>query len=432
MEQYALVLNYAIIFFIVLIAIEHIFEYFKKVKVTRYFDTISSLSSGVTNVVKDVLGLSIVIISYTWFYDKLALFHIEAVWLLYVLAFIGKDFAGYWVHRWSHEINVFWNRHIIHHSSEEFNLSCALRQSVSEIFAIFTFTYIPMAILGVPPQVLAVVAPLHLFAQFWYHTRLIDRMGILEYILVTPSHHRVHHSINPIYMDKNYAQIFIFWDKIFGTFQEELKEEPPVYGVTKAVRTWNVWAINYQHLWQLIKDAWRTESLWDKVRIWFMPTGWRPQDVSQKYPINYTKDIHHRPKYDTEASMVFKVWSGLQLLITLGLMLYLFNNIASIPLEWIIFYGVFIFVSVFAYTSAMDGSIWSVIGETVKSCMGIYAILMNSGWFGIDEKWALGTYAVGSYIVFSLLAALYFYSFDNPKEVDYIDYEDNTGVAAIA
>lgn len=432
MEQYAQILNYAILFFIVLIAIEYLAAYYAKARVNRYFDTVASLSSGLTNVVKDVLGLSIVIVSYTWFYDKLAIFHPKAEWILYIIAFVGKDFSGYWVHRWSHEINVFWNRHIIHHSSEEFNLSCALRQSVSEIFAIFTFTYIPMAILGVPPQVLAVVAPLHLFAQFWYHTRLIDKMGFLEKFLVTPSHHRVHHSINPIYMDKNYAQIFIIWDKLFGTFQEELKDEKPVYGVTRAVRTWNVWAINYQHLWLLIKDAWRTRSFWDKVRIWFMPTGWRPADVKEKYPVKYTEDIYNRTKYDTEASLLFRIWTGFQLVATLLLMLYMFNHIGVIPLEWILFYGVFIFVSVFAYTSAMDGSIWSVIGETVRSCMGIYVILMYPGWFGIDLIWAHGTMFIGAYIGISLAASLYFFAWDKPREVDYSDPEPHKNPVAAA
>ena len=191
MEQYAQILNYAIPFFLVLIAIEYGASCFMQVKVNRLFDTISSLSSGLTNVIKDVLGLVIVIVSYTWFYDHVAVFQIESTISLYILAFIGIDFAGYWVHRWSHEINVFWNRHIIHHSSEEYNLSCALRQSVSEIFALFTFTYLPMAILGIPVKIIAVVGPIQLFAQFWYHTRLIGKMGWLEHILVTPSHHRV-------------------------------------------------------------------------------------------------------------------------------------------------------------------------------------------------------------------------------------------------
>src|SRR5690606_33490528 len=187
---------------------------------------------------------------------------------LYVIAFIGIDFAGYWTHRFSHEINLFWNRHIIHHSSEEFNLSCALRQSVSEIFALFTILYLPLALLGVPKEIIGVVAPLHLFAQFWYHTRLIGKMGWLENIIVTPSHHRVHHAMNAEYLDKNYGQIFIFWDKLFGTFQPELENVQPVYGVKRPVKTWNPILINFQHLWLLIKDAWRAQNWADKFKIW--------------------------------------------------------------------------------------------------------------------------------------------------------------------
>ncbi|MBC7885982.1 MAG: sterol desaturase family protein, partial [Saprospiraceae bacterium] len=218
MQEYARILNYAIPFFIVLIVIEYGASCLIRLKVNRLFDTVSSLSSGITNVLKDILGLSIIIISYGWMADHLALIRIESSVALYVLAFIGLDFAGYWSHRFSHEINILWNRHIIHHSSEEYNLACALRQSVSEIFAVFTILFLPMALLGVPPKIVGFIAPLHLFAQFWYHTRLIGKMGILEYILVTPSHHRVHHAINPKYMDKNYSQIFIVWDKLFGTF----------------------------------------------------------------------------------------------------------------------------------------------------------------------------------------------------------------------
>ena len=121
--------------------------------------------------------------------------------------------------------------------------------------------------LGVPDEVIGVVAPLHLFAQFWYHTQHINKMGFLEKIIVTPSHHRVHHAINQEYIDKNLDQIFIFWDKLFGTFQEELKEVPPVYGITRPVRTWNPVKINFQHLWLLIKDAWRTKSWKDKFTL---------------------------------------------------------------------------------------------------------------------------------------------------------------------
>ena len=416
MQEYARILNYAIPFFLVLIALEYGVSMLMHKQVNRLFDTISSLSSGITNVIKDVLGLSIVIISYGWLVDHLAIYHIQSTILTYVLAFIGIDFAGYWIHRWSHEINVFWNRHIIHHSSEEFNLSCALRQSVSEIFALFTFTYIPMAILGIPAQVVAVVAPIQLFAQFWYHTRLIHKMGWLEYILVTPSHHRVHHAINPEYMDKNYSQIFIIWDKLFGTFQPEKEEIPAVYGVTRAVHTWNPWIINYQHLWLLISDAWRTKSWLDKLKIWVMPTGWRPADVSTSFPVPYTKEIYLRNKYDTIASPLFKAWAVGQLLITLLLMMFLFNNIGTIPFSSVLLYGLFLFVNIFAYTSLMDGNLIGIVVEVFKFALGIIILYTNDyQWFNIDNSIPNGTMIVLGYLVLSLTSSVYFYLYEKPK-----------------
>ncbi len=419
MEGYAAVMNYAIPFFLILIAIEYGVSRYRHREVNRLFDTVSSLSSGITNVVKDVLGLVVIIVSYDWLYRHLALIHPKSEWMLYVLAFVGLDFAGYWIHRWSHEINLFWNRHIIHHSSEEFNLACALRQSVSEIFALFTFMFIPMALLGVPPEVVGVVAPLQLFAQFWYHTQLIGHMGFLEHIIVTPSHHRVHHSINPRYMDKNYSQVFIIWDKLFGTFQEELADEPPVYGVTRAVRTWNPWLINFQHMWLMVKDAWRTGSVIDKLRIWFMPTGWRPTDVAEKYPVMYTSDVYHRPRYHTEASGLFKVYISFQLIVTLALMMFMFNNISSITPTYLILYGVFIFVSVFANTSLMDGSLLGPVAEGVRLCLGLWLIVSGDGtWFGIDSLLPGGTIVVTSYLLVSAAMATWFYLADRPVEKD--------------
>ncbi|MCZ2101356.1 MAG: sterol desaturase family protein [Chitinophagales bacterium] len=423
MEAYAQVLNYAIPFFLVLILIEYIAGFRMGHHTLRLFDTISSLSSGITNVVKDVLGLSIVIISYQWMVSKLAVFHLESTWLLYVLAFIGIDFSGYWVHRWSHEVNVFWNRHVVHHSSEEFNLPCALRQSASDIVALFTFTYLPMALIGIPGKVIAVVAPIQLFAQFWYHTRLIGKMGWLEYILVTPSHHRVHHAINPMYLDKNYSQVFIVWDKWFGTFQPELPNEPAVYGITKAVKTWNPWIINYHHIWNIIKDAWRTSNWIDKIKVWFMPTGWRPQDVAEKYPMTYSEDIYHRPKYETESSTFFKIWSVVQLVMTLLFMLYLFNNIGTLPMQMVIGYGFFIFVSIFAYTSLMDGSFLGVVFEAIK-CLIAFVLLSLNGysWFGIEQYFLGGTYFVLGYLSLSLLLSFYFYLYERPKPIELMDF----------
>ena len=297
---YITTLNIAIPVFISLILLEIFYaKYLDRTHVIRSMDTLSSLCSGLTNVIRDVLGLTIIILSYDFMVDNLALFKIKTTWLTYVIAFIGIDFAGYWVHRINHSINYFWNHHIIHHSSEEFNLACALRQSISNFFSLTFIFLIPTAILGIPTEVITFLAPLHLFAQYWYHTRLIGKLGFLEHIIVTPSHHRVHHAINKEYLDKNLSQIFIIWDKLFGTFQEELDDVPPVYGVKRPVRSWNPIYINFVHLFLLIKDAWRTNNWIDKFRIWFMPTGWRPKDVEKKFPVSTIDSTNNYEKYYT-------------------------------------------------------------------------------------------------------------------------------------
>ncbi len=402
MELYAKALTFAIPFFLILIIIEEFAARKMKQRINYGMDTIASLSSGMTNTLKNLMGLSIAIISYGWLVDKVAIFHIESTWLVYVVAFIGIDFVGYWSHRFDHKINAFWNRHIVHHSSEEFNLSCALRQSISAIFGIYFFLYIPMAFLGVPQQVVALIAPIHLFAQFWYHTRLINRMGFLEYILVTPSHHRVHHAINDIYLDKNLSQIFIFWDKMFGTFQEELASEPPVYGVKKPVNTWNPLIINYSHLWSLIQDAWRTKSWWNKIRIWFMPTGWRPDDVAEKYPWNYWKNAHDQIKYDSKPSNALFTWSWVQLVVNFAMVFHVLVAFINFQYLEVLLYAVFMMLSIFAYTSLMDKSKLAIPAELTRFVMGIGLIYWMGGWFGLDEWLSGATLFIGIYLCASL------------------------------
>lgn len=408
METYATVLAYAIPGFVVLIIIEQLASMYLSQPIYTPMDTISSLSSGLTNTLKEVLGLSIVIVSYQWMVDYLAMFEIPSTVMIYFLTVILVDFASYWSHRFNHELNVMWNRHIVHHSSEEFNLACALRQSISGIIGVYFFLYIPMAILGIPGEVIAIVAPLHLFAQFWYHTRLINRMGILEHVLVTPSHHRVHHAINPEYIDKNYAAIFIIWDKLFGTFQEEIDDIPPVYGVKLPVQTWNPILINYKHLWQLIKDAWRAQRIWDKVRIWFMPTGWRPQDVSAKYPLNVIDNPYDQVKYNPDTTPSLRAWSWFQLIFCNLLLYYMLTHIADFGAADILIYSVFIFLAIFAYTSLMDNDFIAIIAELAKFGWGTYIIVQQGDWFGLDTMVPGSTIIIGLYLIVSLILTMLF------------------------
>lgn len=402
METYGRILLIAMPIFLGLVLFEKWIGWRKQKDTVRSMDMFSSLSSGVTNVTKDVLGLSITILSYEWMVNHWAFYTIEASWITYLVAFVALDLQGYIVHRIDHRVNFFWNSHIIHHSSEEFNLACALRQSISSFFMLFTIFLIPAALLGVPAEVVAIVAPLHLFAQFWYHTQHINKMGFLEHIIVTPSHHRVHHAINPEYIDKNYSQIFIFWDKWFGSFQEELADKPPVYGITRPVSTWNPVKINFQHMWLLIQDAWRTKNIKDKLRIWFMPTGWRPADMTEKYPVFKIDDVYNFRKYDKGNTPAMVTWNWIQTILLLLFVCYLFGNIVSIGSPGMFIYGAFIFLSVYANGELMDEKPSAWIWEMIKTILCLSIIFYTGDWFGISAYAGWLPIVIGGWSIISL------------------------------
>lgn len=416
MEEYGKILLIAMPLFFVLIVLEKIYGTYKGEDNVPLMDSVSSISSGITNAVKDVLGLSITFISYGWMVSKIAIFHLEANIITYLVAFVIIDFYGYWTHRIAHQVNFFWNKHAIHHSSEEFNLACALRQTVSSFVNLFTFLLIPAAIIGVPTTVIVITLPIQLFLQFWYHTKHIKKMGFLEHILVTPSHHRVHHAINPEYIDKNHSQIFIVWDKLFNTFQEELDAVPPVFGITRPAQTWNPIRINFQHLSLLISDAWRAENWKDKFTIWFKPTGWRPENFEEKYPVNKITNVYSFDKYGTEASSKLIYWSITQALVTLLLVSFFFGNIAMIGLPVIFIYGLFIFVTVYSYTELMDESRFSVYWETIRFLFGLGILYYFGDWFGLNSLFPWGNYIVIGYLLLSLAMSIYFVALEfKPK-----------------
>lgn len=391
MEMYAKVLLIALPSFLVLILIEILYGIWTKKQTYTFMDTLSSLSSGTTNLIKDVLGIGIILISYPFLRETLAIITIEETILLYFVAFICIDFSSYWNHRLNHSINVFWNRHVVHHSSEEFNLACALRQSISSLIGFGALFLLPAAILGIPHKVIIILAPLHLFGQFWYHTRHIGKLGWFEYIFVTPSQHRVHHAINPEYVDKNLSAIFCVWDRIFGTFQEELDDVPCVYGTLKPVQTWNPILINFQHNWGLAKDAWYTKNWFDKIKLWFMPTGWRPEDVSKRFPIEKI-DVNNQKKYALNYSFKHKIIALFQF-ISLNVFIFLFlSSFGDLDVFSRVSYGILITTTIFGFTSLMDGHKWAVIFEITRSVIGLCILLhpSQSMVWSIDTLFALG------------------------------------------
>ena len=414
MSFYIKSLFFAIPTFVLLISLEAWAAKVKGVKINRSQDMISSLSSGGSNTIRDGIKFSFVIISYSWLVEHITIYQLSPIWLAVIIAFVVEDFAGYWMHRLNHRVNIFWNRHIIHHSSEDFNLSCALRQSISNTIKFSAIFMIPAALLGVPPSIFAVLGPLHLFMQFWYHTQLIGKLGLLEYILVTPSHHRVHHAINPEYIDKNYSQILIIWDKLFGTFQPEIDSVKPVYGTLKPMKTWNPVIINFKHLWHLIKDAWHAKRIVDKIRIWFMPTGWRPKDLEKKFPLEIINDPKKQIKYETKNSSILIGWSWVQLVITNILMFHFFISLSTFNSTLDYLYAFILILNIFSFTSLLDQRRYSIISESIKLILvcGLF-YYQNFSWYGLEGSFA---YAVGIYFITSFFLHIFFQNEKNTKQ----------------
>lgn len=406
MSFYIKSLFVAVPIFMFLIALEALVAKRRGVIVNRQADVIASLSSGLTKIIRDGVKYGFAIIGYSWLVNNLTVFHIENIWLAVIIAFLVQDFTGYCTHRLKHRVNILWNRHIIHHSSEDFNLACALRQSISNAINFSTIFMIPAALLGVPVKIFVILGPIHFFFQFWYHTQLIGKMGILEYFLVTPSHHRVHHSINSEYIDKNYGQILIIWDKLFGSFQAEIDNVKPVYGTLKPVRTWNPVIINFKHLWQLLKDAWHAERYFDKIRIWFMPTGWRPADVKEKFPLLEVTNPAKQLKYNTNNSRWLFAYSWTQLVITHLLLFHLLIIFSSHSNTMNYLYAIVLLLSVFSFTSMLDNNNFAFFAELLKAGL-VFALLsiQDLSWYGLQ---GIPVYLFITYIIFSLVLTFYF------------------------
>lgn len=261
-------------------------------------DILFSLSFGLINVIKDVFGFIVVVVFYDWFVGEIGLFEIKFIWLVYILVFIGFDFVGYWVYCFLYSVNYFWNWYIIYYSSEEFNLGCVLWQLIFGFVVIMVFFLLLIVILGVLGEVVVVVVLFYLFVQYWYYICLIGKMGVLEYIIVMFFYYCVYYVINKEYLDKNFFQIFIVWDKIFGIFQEELEDVLFVYGVICLVCIWNFIIINFVYFWQFIKDVWCMKDWKVKFMIWFKLIGWCLVDVKEKYLFFGIEDFYIYEKYD--------------------------------------------------------------------------------------------------------------------------------------
>lgn len=313
----------AIPVYFLLIGIELIVHAVQKTKSYRLNDAVTNINCGVTSQVTGAFLKVLTIGLYTLIFEQYRIFTVENNIATWILAFFAYDFCYYWAHRMSHQVNLFWGGHSVHHQSEEYNLSVALRQSSTQTIWTFFF-YIPMALIGIDPLVLVSVSGFNLLYQFWIHTESINKLPRwFEWFFNTPSHHRVHHARNPKYIDKNHAGTFIIWDKMFGTFREE--EERPTYGITKNLNSWNpVWA-NVAHYADMIQDMRRIPKWADKLRYIVEKPGWLPEQLGG-YRAPYDVDVNSYQKYDARGTRSLNYYIIFQYVILLiGTALFLFN-----------------------------------------------------------------------------------------------------------
>jgi sterol desaturase/sphingolipid hydroxylase (fatty acid hydroxylase superfamily) len=316
----------------------------------RLNDSIADLGAGIGQQVFAIPLNALLIWIYAWVFKTTALakWPASSAWS-WIAALILVDFAYYWFHRTSHRVNFVWATHIVHHQSEEYNLTVALRQSWIQGLFSMVF-YLPLATLGIPLQVALGAIVLNTIGQFWFHTRAIGRMGWLELVLNTPSHHRVHHGRNPKYLDKNYAGVLIVWDRLFGTFVRE--EEEPVYGVVKPLNSWNVLWANIHQWIELARFCAASKNWKEKMLVWFLP----PEQLSGPAPAVNRGNI---VKFDARGTHLGQI------------------------------YATFIFLTALAGLFILNAhlSIWSTLEQAAAGALLIWA-LASAGAFLEGKRWA--------------------------------------------
>ncbi len=346
---------------------------FKRNLIT-FSEAVANFGTQLGNQTTNVLVMIGVFYVYGLLWENLRIFTIEVNWWSSFLLLLGVDFIFYWVHRWGHEINILWAAHSPHHSAEEMNFFVALRASVTQRLCSFLFFWV-LTIIGFSPAHIYTVVGIHLFIAFLHHTEFIPKLWKpIELIFTTPSHHRVHHGVNLQYLDKNYGEFLIIWDRMFGTFEEE--NEKVAYGILDHPKTWNPILINFHFYIVLWKYAVAAPFWWDKIRIWFMPAGWIPRGFERKEKPSITTEnqIKFRPAMFANA----KVYLILQVASGIALMLGIISNLYGwTPAEKWIAAGL-LWWQIINWAGILESKSWLMLSEIPRNLFTLFAIIAFS------------------------------------------------------
>ncbi|MBT7375329.1 MAG: sterol desaturase family protein [Porticoccaceae bacterium] len=364
---------YAVPVFIALILLELCWGWIKGNNTYRVNDSINSLSLGMVSQTSKLIFLNIGYLVFVQigqdysfgFFDSQRISH----WIIGLLLY---DLLYYLSHRISHERQFFWASHVVHHQSEDFNLSTALRQTSTSFIATWLF-YIPCFLLGMPISMFVSIASAQLIYQFWVHSEHIPKLGAIEWLFVTPSNHRVHHAQNADYVDKNYGGLLIIWDRLFGTFKEENPDQPAMYGIRTPLKSFNpLWA-NLHIYVDMLRDAWHTKSWRDKAKVLWARTGWRPEDSALKYPQIKT-DLVHIEKYNPQLSRISNLLVVVQYLMVAAIHFWTSLQAVTGPYGLILGASLVQIASLMIIGAVLDGRSYARALETLR-CVAVILIL---------------------------------------------------------
>jgi sterol desaturase/sphingolipid hydroxylase (fatty acid hydroxylase superfamily) len=397
---------YAIPFFFLLMGIEWFYGYLKKKNYYRLNDSITNLLIGIGQQVFGLVFKAMLLGVYVWVADNYAFFKIPATWWSFLLALLVFDFLFYWAHRWGHEMNIFWGAHLVHHQSEEYNLSVALRQSWFHNLVAFPI-FLPLPLMGFEPLTFGAAAVIHTLSQFWIHTKAVGKLHPwFEYWFNTPSHHRVHHAINPKYIDRNHAGLLMIWDRLFGTFQEEEKEGEIYYGITTPLKSWNpAWA-NIHYYVEMWEKA-RSMKWMDKLKmIWARP-GWLPAYMGGYQPVKEV-DAATYGKYDADSNVWFKIYAALQFaLLMWGTVKYM-ANYETISVFYKVVFFALILITMLIIGAIFENRRWIIYAEYAR--LVLVMVSLNTFYYFWYMNW-FNVMVVASAVAFVGFAVLLGYSY---------------------
>lgn len=402
MNVYAFITPVALLF----IGLEIFFCWYYKKTYISFNEAIANFGTALGNQTMNVLVAAGVYVVYGYLWEHFRIFTIEINWFTAILLLLGVDFVFYWVHRWGHAINIMWAAHSPHHSAEEMNFFVALRASVTQRLTSFLFFWV-LVIVGFSPIAIYTTVGIHLFIAFLHHTEFIPKLWRpIELIFTTPSHHRVHHGVNKQYLDKNFGEFLIIWDRIFGSFAEE--NEKVVYGIYDHPESWNPISINFHFYKILWKFAVATPFWWDKVRVWFMPAGWRPRGVPEKEFIEITQENQSRFRPPMFANA--KLYLVLQVILGITLMMGVISNLYgwSITAKWIAAF--LLWWKIINWSGILEAKKWLWTSELLRIPATTFAVLIFGGF---AEPSAL-TFGIIAVALFSVFWTIWFFRPDSP------------------